>query len=611
MNYTVKFLPDDKTIIVPSETTIGEAARCAELTTLHFPCGGKGTCGKCIVGLSSGNGGSIRQVQACTTAVISDCTVTLPEPPCHSAASLVTDAAIDRLDSASPDFSPLCCRVTVTVKQPSTGACSCYLQRLEQAMDKGKLHCCRAPLVTLASALRANGGTVTAVYTDATPAADLIALFPGNPAMPFFGIACDIGTTTIAVRLVNCDDGSIAATAADYNGQISRGADIISRIDYARTPEKLAELRGLVLATVNRLIADVCRSAAVPADAIYAMVVAGNCTMTHFALGLPPQHVREAPYVPTVNHVPMLRAADCSFHIHPEAPVLFAPGVGSYVGGDIVAGLLCTDMIEAKDTIALFIDIGTNGEIVIGNGEFLLACACSAGPAFEGSGVACGMRADKGAIDSFIIDATVDSIDYTVVDNDVPRGICGSGLISLLGELLAAGYIDRSGKINETAPSSRRIQINGTSGLVLVEASSTAHGRDIIITEADIDNLIRTKGAIYAACDLMLRNAGLDFTAIDRVLIAGGFGKYIDLEAAIRIGFFPDIRRNRFSYLGNTSLGGATRALLSGRYRRELDNLQKRITYVDLSIEAGYMDAYVAALFLPHTDLARFPSARR
>jgi uncharacterized 2Fe-2S/4Fe-4S cluster protein (DUF4445 family) len=197
-----------------------------------------------------------------------------------------------------------------------------------------------------------------------------------------------------------------------------------------------------------------------------------------------------------------------------------------------------------------------------------------------------------------------------VIGNGPARGVCGSGLISLLGELLSAGYIDRSGKISDTAAESRRRKIEGTAGLMLVPASETESRRDLIITEADIDNLIRTKAAIYAACDLMLGNAGLDFKSIDRVLIAGGFGKYIDLEAAIRIGLFPDIDRGRFSYLGNTSLAGATRALLSKRYRRLLDDLPGRMTYIDLSAEPRYMDAYVAALFLPHTELGRFPSAK-
>jgi uncharacterized 2Fe-2S/4Fe-4S cluster protein (DUF4445 family) len=610
MNFTVTFLPDDKTVLVPPGTTISDAAHLAGCATLHLPCGGRGTCGKCIVSLSQSNAEASRDAPACSTAIKNDCTITLPKPIDHAKSSLVADAAIERIDAASEDFSPLCRSMAVTVAQPVQGAVYSDLQRLEQAIGAGPLRCSRTTLSSLASMLRENSGKVTAIISDAADGAELIGVIPVKESKNVYGIAFDIGTTTIAVNLINLSDGSPVATAVDYNGQIARGADVISRIDYARTQAKLDELQGLALTTVNQLISAACLKASIRTDSVYAMVVAGNCTMTHLVLGLLPKHIREAPYVPTVNKVPLLRASDCSFSIHPDAPVLFSPGVGSYVGGDITAGLLCIEMVRASDKVALFIDIGTNGEIVIGNKDFLLTCACSAGPAFEGSGIACGMRADHGAIDSFAIDAKNDAIDFTVIGNVSPKGICGSGLISLLGELLAAGYIDRSGKITDTGGRSRKMKIGGASGLLLVPASETGRRRDLIITEADIDNLIRTKAAIYAACDLMLSNAGLDFGSIDRVLIAGGFGKYIDLEAAIRIGLFPDLDRNRFSYLGNTSLAGATRALLCNRFRKMLDELPGKMTYIDLSAEPRYMEAYVAALFLPHTELGRFPSAK-
>jgi uncharacterized 2Fe-2S/4Fe-4S cluster protein (DUF4445 family) len=609
MNYTVKFLPDNKTVVVPSGTTISDAAHLAGCATLHLPCGGRGTCGKCIVSLSQNDIKPARDVQACKTVIKSDCTITLPKPADHSKSSLVADAAIEQLNASFDAFSPLCRSLVVTALQPVEGAVYSDKERLEKAICPGPLRSYRKALTSLAFKLRENKGAVTVILSETSSGSELIDVISSKDSKNVYGISCDIGTTTVAVNLVNLIDGSLAASAVDYNGQISRGADVISRIDYARTPAKLDELRSLALETVNRLIAAACAAAAIPAESVYAMVVAGNCTMTHLVLGLPPKYIREAPYVPTVNKVPLLRAVDCSFSIHPDAPVLFSPGVGSYVGGDITSGLLCTEMIRTAEAVTLFIDIGTNGEIVIGNKEFLLTCACSAGPAFEGSGIACGMRADQGAIDSFIIDAAKGSIDYTVIGNGMPKGICGSGLISLLGELLAAGYIDRSGKITDSAGQSRKRKIDGTHGLLLVPAPETEHHRDLVITEADIDNLIRTKAAIYAACDLMLSNAGLDFKVIDRVLIAGGFGKYIDLEAAIKIGLFPDIDRGRFSYLGNTSLAGATRALLSQRYRRLLDELSGKMTYIDLSAEPRYMEAYVAALFLPHTELEKFPSA--
>jgi uncharacterized 2Fe-2S/4Fe-4S cluster protein (DUF4445 family) len=291
--------------------------------------------------------------------------------------------------------------------------------------------------------------------------------------------------------------------------------------------------------------------------------------------------------------------------------ILFAPGVGSYVGGDITAGMLCTGLLRAGGDIRLFIDIGTNGEIVIGNGEFLLTSACSAGPAFEGSGIRCGMRAAPGAIDAFTIEDGGRSIDWNVIGEARPAGICGSGLISLLGELFKAGIIDAAGKFTDAAPAERRIVVEGSAAFVVVNGIQTASGRDIVIAEADIDNLIRTKAAIYSACDVMLSNAGLDFTSVAEFLIAGGFGRFIDIEDAIAIGMFPDIDRSRFTYLGNTALAGATRALLGAKQREELRALPGRMTYVELSNDPRYMDAYVAALFLPHTDAKRFSPARK
>jgi uncharacterized 2Fe-2S/4Fe-4S cluster protein (DUF4445 family) len=288
------------------------------------------------------------------------------------------------------------------------------------------------------------------------------------------------------------------------------------------------------------------------------------------------------------------------------AKILFSPLVGSYVGGDITAGLLCTNMLDKSESLTLFIDIGTNGEIVIGSGEFLLTAACSAGPAFEGSGIKCGMRATIGAIDSFSIDDAGVAIDWSVIGDAKPEGICGSGLISLLGELLKAGCIDRTGKFTDMVPLERRLPSDGAAIMMLVPAKDTANGNAITISDADLDNLIRTKAAIYAACDLMLTNAGLTFNDVKQVLIAGGFGRFIDLDDAKRIGLFPDLDRLRFSYLGNTSLAGATLALLSKSYRDELKALPGKMTYIELSTDPRYMDAYVAALFLPHTDLKRF-----
>jgi uncharacterized 2Fe-2S/4Fe-4S cluster protein (DUF4445 family) len=447
----------------------------------------------------------------------------------------------------------------------------------------------------LAEALREQGGRVSVLLQERGAGLHVLEVRPGHDAKPVLGLAIDIGTTTVAAQLVDLEDGRVLATRTSYNLQIRRGADIITRIEYAsRTPERLAEMRGLVLETINGLIAQMTPEA----DQIRAAFIAGNTTMVHLLLGLPPRHIRETPYVPTVNPVPVLTAAEVGLAVHPAAVVECAPGVGSYVGGDITAGLLATDLPANHEDVYLFLDVGTNGEIVIGNAEWMVACACSAGPAFEGSGIKCGMRAAEGAIEHVEIEAGNGSrVRYKVIGGGKPAGICGSGLICLLGELFRCGIVDQAGRFHD-----------GEHSFLIESGANTASGDDLVITDADLDNLIRTKAAIYAACALILDNVGLDWSAIARVYIAGGFGRYIQINDAVLIGMLPDLPHQRFSYIGNAALTGAYIALLSGERRRRLAEIAAQMTYVDLSSDPRYMDSYVKALFLPHTDPERFPS---
>jgi uncharacterized 2Fe-2S/4Fe-4S cluster protein (DUF4445 family) len=333
---------------------------------------------------------------------------------------------------------------------------------------------------------------------------------------------------------------------------------------------------------------------------ICAAFVAGNTTMIHLLLGLAPRYIRESPYIPTVTAVPGLTAAEAGFEIHPRAVVQCAPGVGSYVGGDITAGLLCTELATNHEDVFLFLDIGTNGEIVIGNAEWRVACACSAGPAFEGSGIRCGMRATEGAIEHVEI-APGGALRYRVVGGGKPAGICGSGLISLLGEMLKRGIVDQAG----------RLRSDDSRGFLVESAERTATGEDLFISGADLENLVRTKAAIYAACALILDSVGLDWNVVARVYIAGGFGRYIQIADAVRIGMLPDLPHEKFRYIGNAALTGAYMALLSREHRDRLTEIAARTTYVDLSSDPRYMDSYVQAMFLPHTDGSRFPTVAR
>lgn len=622
----VRFLPADIVVEVPVGTLIHEAAIKGGLEELHLPCGGKGTCGRCLVEVVTGTPGSDGKanlgsvlagkglVMACRTKVIEDLTVKLRQKR-QAAMQAVGDSHFLINDEYLPDpnsLTPLFFSRQVTVPSASIEEHYSDWQRLvrELTRETGSV-----PVTTdigvlriLADTLRAEDGRITVIVQEDDGALQVLEVWPGHIPMCTSGLAIDVGTTTVAVQLVNMLDGTILGSRTSYNAQISRGADVITRIDYARTPERLAELRGMILDTINGLIEELAKAAKIGSDTIHAAFIAGNSTMMHLFLGIPPRHIREAPYVPTVNSVPALTAAEVGLTIHPKAVVACAPGVGSYVGGDITAGLLCTDIHSNQEDVFLFLDIGTNGEIVLGNASWMVTCACSAGPAFEGSGIKCGMRAAEGAIEYVSINPDASEIHYDVIGGGKPGGVCGSGLISLLGELLLQGLIDQSGHFNTEIPTDRWVKNGSGAGFVIERGADTRDGHDLVITESDISNLLRTKAAIYAACSLLISSVGIEWDAISKIFIAGGFGRYIEIDDAILIGLLPDLPFDRFSYIGNSSLTGAYIALLSREHRQRLAEIAIGMTYIDLSSDTRYMDSYLGAMFLPHTDLAQFPS---
>jgi uncharacterized 2Fe-2S/4Fe-4S cluster protein (DUF4445 family) len=621
---TVTFLPAEITVEVPAGTLIHEAAIKAGIEEMHLPCGAKGTCGRCLVEVERGQAEDIGHkhletaladsglVMACQTKVRSDLVVRLKSAR-DAAMRVVGESHLLIKQQFLPDkahLTPLYRTETLQVPPASVDEHYSDWQRLVRELCRDNGHVpVRAGLPVLrklAAALRGDDGLVTVLLQEDDAALQVLDITAGR--MPFIavGLAIDIGTTTIAVQLVSLHDGRVLAIRSAFNAQARRGADIISRIDYAKTPERQSELRHMVLDTVNELIDNMLNHSGVPAEAIRTVFIAANTTMVHLLLGLPPRHIREAPYVPTVNAVPALTAGDVGLVVNPQAVVAFAPGVGSYVGGDITAGLLCTEMLTNRDEVFLFLDIGTNGEIVLGNADWLVTCACSAGPAFEGAGIKCGMRATEGAIEYLEISSDGREVTYDVIGDGKPVGICGSGLICLLGELLVRGIIDQSGRFNDLG-TPRLVQRETTRAFVLEWAAETGTGDDLVITEPDIENLMRTKAAIYAACDLILANVGLDWHAVSRVYIAGGFGRYIQVEDAILIGLLPDLPYETFNYIGNSALAGAYIALLSANHRRELTGLAGRMTYIDLSSDPHYMDSYLAAMFLPHTEMGAFP----
>jgi uncharacterized 2Fe-2S/4Fe-4S cluster protein (DUF4445 family) len=444
---------------------------------------------------------------------------------------------------------------------------------------------------------------------DGQQAARLLELLPGHVAddEPLWGVAIDIGTTTVTLWLVNLLDGQVRAQTAEYNGQIARGEDVISRIVYASKNGGEGEMRQLVLSTINKLLERACQRAKVDPNEIFKVTIAGNSTMIHLLLGIPAESIRLMPFVTAVNSAPPLTANEVGLDAHPDALIDCLPGVASYVGADISAGVLSSGM-DDTDKVSLFLDIGTNGETVLGSHDWLVTCACSAGPAFEGAGVLNGMRATRGAIEEVWIHGQTYEPNYRVIGEAKPRGLCGSGLISLLAELFLNGVLDKGGNFNATLPTDRVRQ--GDHGLeyVVAWAAETQHGRDIAITHVDVDNLLRAKAAIYAGFTVLANSVGFPLEAVEQVLIGGAFGKYINVEKAVEIGLLPDMPWERFHFLGNTAVQGSYRALLDQRTRARIEDIAGRMTYVELSADNSFYDAFTSALFLPHTDLSLFPS---
>ncbi len=510
-----------------------------------------------------------------------------------------------------PHLSPLTEKVSLSIPKPGREDGLSDLDRVDGSLialfpDQDIAY--PLPVVRkLADALREQDGLVTLTVAANDYQARVIDIISGENASMNLGIAVDLGTTTISVQLIDLESGKVVSTRNGYNDQVHCGLDVISRINYAATKERLEDLRARAVHSVNRLIVEATTDSHHRKEAITCCRISGNTIMTHLFLGLKPEYLRLEPYTPTMLHTAPLQASELGLDIHAQAFVTLSGCVGSYVGGDITAGLLTTDLAKNTDNICLFMDIGTNGEIVVGNKDFLMTCACSAGPAFEGSGIDCGMRATIGAIDSVSIDPDTGRARYTTIGKGNPSGICGSGMIDLIAGLFLTGWIDPSGKFDRTRPSPF-IHINGRRAYyTLSEAQDSCSGRPIILSENDIDNLMRAKAAIYSAASLLLKQVGITYHDISMFYIAGGFGRFLNLDNAIVIGLLPEIPVERFHYLGNASLLGSGLCLLSKEIRDAQMVLTKRMTYIDLSTFPGYMDQYMAALFLPHTDQHHFP----
>ncbi|MBW2410438.1 MAG: DUF4445 domain-containing protein, partial [Deltaproteobacteria bacterium] len=437
----------------------------------------------------------------------------------------------------------------------------------------------------------------------------IINVEPGDATQRSYAIAVDIGTTTIYGQVIDFITGEVLAEHGEFNGQISYGEDVISRIVYAEKAGGLERLHSVVVSTINGVLKKIIKRSKVDPDDISTITLAGNTTMTQLMLKVNPRYIRRAPYVPAATLYPPIKAVSLGLDLGEHVIALVYPAVSSYVGGDIVAGVMGSG-IYLSDDLTLYMDVGTNAEIVIGNKDWLACAACSAGPAFEGGGLKFGMRAAKGAIEDFSLDPVTLEPMIVTIGNVRPKGICGSGLIIMVATLFEMGMINNLGKFDRDLDTPRIREDNGVYEFVLAWKDETQIDRDVVLTEIDIENLIRAKGAIYSGCMTLLTEVGMGIDDIKHIILAGGFGSYVDLERAMTIGLLPEMDPSKVTFIGNGSLMGARMSSLTNRIRKDVVEVTKKMTNFELSDTLSYMDNYIAALFLPHTNMDQFPKLK-
>ncbi|OGO24049.1 MAG: ferredoxin, partial [Chloroflexi bacterium RBG_16_51_9] len=438
----------------------------------------------------------------------------------------------------------------------------------------------------------------------------LINVEAGDTRDNHYAAALDVGTTAVKMQVLNLKQGRVICEGYDYNGQIDYGADVITRINYCAKPGGLLKLQQVVVATINKLIDHCLEQSGIKREDIGHLMTAGNTTMLQILLGIDPKYIRLAPYTPAATYVPPVKARELGIDLADHVYLFTSPLVASYVGGDIVAGAVAAGVHQTKK-VTLYIDIGTNGEIVVGNSDWMVTAACSAGPAFEGGEIKHGMLASNGAIEEVSIDPISLEPTVSTIGKMKAKGICGSGLINTVAELLETGIINQKGKFNTDLPTNRIRQSNDVYEYVLAWAPETQINNDIVITAIDIDNLIRAKAAMYAGYQTVIKSVGMTISDIEQIIIAGGFGSYIDVGRAITIGLLPDIPKDRFIFIGNGSLMGVRLSSFSTDIIDEMRGVANLMTNLELSENADFMNNYIAALFLPHTDTSEFPSVTK
>ncbi|TET47198.1 MAG: DUF4445 domain-containing protein [Dehalococcoidia bacterium] len=632
--FKVHFNPDNVEIVVDQGEDLLQAAIAAGVR-IYASCGGAGTCGTCKVQVEKGDVETTRTDkitdeefskgirQACQSRVLSDLSIYVPvESRLEKAVLAREQKRVSEVLATGWRFVPPLSKYFVELPPPTLDDNSSDLSRLLRGL-KQRYHLSNLSIdfqvmKKLARTLRDGDwkATVTTLVTAVKPRAGdrrrprVINIEVGDTRDKHYSLAFDIGTTTVCGQLLDLNRGRVVAESMAYNGQISYGQDVITRIAYCQKTGGLKKLQQAVVATINDIIGELQDQSKVETEHISHIMAAGNTTMTQILLGLNPQYLRLTPYTPVANFFPPVPANSLGIQVSDHAHLFSFPAVASYVGGDIVSGIVGSGVHQRK-ALTFFMDIGTNGEIVVGNSDWMVTASCSAGPAFEGGGVKHGIIAAEGAIEDVKINPATFEPKIGTIGNARPKGICGSGLINTVAEMLGTGVIGQNGKFNQDL-STRRVR-PGADGYeyVLARAAETQTGSDIVITEIDIDNLMRAKAAMYAGCQTLSKSVGIECCNFDQVIIAGAFGSHIDIKRAITIGLLPELPEERFIFIGNGSLLGARLTSFSTDLLDDARRVAQMMTNFELSENVDFMNNYVAALFLPHTNTEEFPAVSK
>ena len=595
----VFFLPMNREVEVPVNTSVLEAVRQAEIP-FESICGGKGECNKCRVIFLSGSctayspestkgltPGEIERhyCRACRTFITGNCEFTIPVE-----SRIDTPRILQSYDTLCIPLSPVVAKYILR-PVPESQFSPVHRSLRLVGYPGTRPHMTRQQHDQLLSSRKTLTVTISAAY--GYP--EVIRIENGDTREHLYGVALDLGTTTVAGALVNLATGAVLAEASVMNHQITYGEELLTRIAVAKTPEGLQRLQEAAVESINEVIRMLAATAKVPQSSIIDCCIAGNTVMSHLLLGLD-THRLEQPN-PDISRSPVItRARSLHLASDPEASVYVLPAVSRFIGGDAVGDVI-TSGIPASQDLSLMIDLGTNGEIVIGNADWLASVSCASGPAFEGAGISSGMRAMRGAVDHVRIDPVSCEVSFTTIHDEPPRGVCGSGIIDAAAAMVSAGILDFTGKLVETKPGVRQ----GSTGpeFVLVPREKTGTGRDICITSRDMVYLMDSKAAVCGGIGVLLKKYRVSVRDIRQVYLAGAFGAFSDMKNIIAFGIIPDFKDAQFHGIGNGSLAGALSCLLSQEIRKKAVDTSRQMVYIDLLIDADFIEEYAAALHIP------------